>query len=128
MFSGRGPDNDWDIDEKGACGAHNQNGVYLESNGVETCGLLPDVEDEDIVAAVFSPEMSKLNASADHGYPHYNAESVLNGTQFWHANDVAYSETTHDLYLCKNAWCNQAPAYYAPGVGSEWQQAWDLYK
>ena len=128
LFYGKGPDNDWKIDERGACGAYNHDGVYLAANGIETCKFLWNVPDEDVVAAVFSPKMSNINDSADQGYPHYDAESVLNDTQFWNVNDVAYNETTHDLYLCKNEWCNQSPAHYAPGVGRYWQQAWDLYK
>ena len=32
------------------------------------------------------------------------------------------------LYECRpfpnSGWCNQAPAYYAPGTGSAWPDAW----
>ncbi|CAB3713519.1 lytic polysaccharide monooxygenase [Achromobacter piechaudii] len=36
------------------------------------------------------------------------------------------------VYECKiwpfTAWCSHSPAYYAPGKGMAWQQAWDLVK
>lgn len=32
---------------------------------------------------------------------------------------------TDKVYVCKIAgWCSQAPAYYAPGTGSHWSDAW----
>lgn len=54
-------------------------------------------------------------------YPSWNA------TQTWNAGDIVNNNGV--LYQCKplpaGAWCNVASAYYEPGAGIAWQDAWN---
>ena len=126
-FDGHGATNDWDINEKGHCAANGEpNGVYLTANGRNSCYMIRDVDDEDVVKATYAVDLG--DHVPDRGYPHYDAEAVLNGTQRWIIGDVAYSETTQKLYTCKiTNWCNGNPTYYAPGEGQSWEDAWKAY-
>ena len=54
-FNGEGYNNDWEIDEKGTCGAYSGYGVYLESDGYSSCNKLRHVDDSTVVKAVFVP-------------------------------------------------------------------------
>ncbi len=64
----------------------------------------------------------KAKAAADGSvvYPAWNA------TTQWKADDIVNNHGV--LYQCKplpaGAWCGIAPAYYEPGAGIAWQDAW----
>ena len=64
----------------------------------------------------------KAKAAADGSvvYPAWNA------TTQWKADDIVNNHGV--LYQCKplpvGAWCSVAPAYYEPGAGIAWQDAW----
>ncbi|MED7818597.1 MULTISPECIES: lytic polysaccharide monooxygenase [unclassified Francisella] len=56
-------------------------------------------------------------------YPEYKANTVYN------SGDIV--SNNGELYQCKTnvaAWCSGAAWAYAPGTGSAWQQAWNLYE
>lgn len=65
----------------------------------------------------------KAKASSDDKvvYPAWSAKKT------WKADDIVNNHGV--LYQCKplpaGAWCNVAPAYYEPGAGLAWQDAWN---
>lgn len=54
-FNGEGYDDDWNIDERGMCGAYSDYGVYLEYDGHRSCDELRHVDDSTVMKAVFVP-------------------------------------------------------------------------
>ncbi len=54
-------------------------------------------------------------------YPSWTA------SQSWKPGDIVLNQGA--LYQCKpfpaGGWCSVAPAYYEPGAGLNWQDAWD---
>ncbi|GEM76759.1 hypothetical protein [Vibrio sagamiensis] len=126
-FNGEGGNNDWDIEENGQCAAVEGNGVYLEYGSTKSCSKLKNVPDSAVVKAMFVPNLK--DDLPDYGYPHYNADAVVEGSQVFKAGDIVYGESTRSLYKCKiTNWCNGLPTYYAPGDGLNWNQAWDPYE
>jgi len=127
-FNGQGASNDWDIRELNSCsvGSARGYGIKMTANGYDSCSMIKDVSDEQIVRITLTPELDSNHP--DHGYPHYSAEDVTSNHSNWQKDDIAYSERTQELYQCKESgWCNQAPDSYAPGTGSDWQKAWSNY-
>jgi len=66
---------------------------------------------------------AKAKTPADGGATTYPAWS---GKNRWKAGDTVINDGK--LFQCKpfpfSAWCNSAPAYYEPGAGIAWQDAW----
>ncbi|NRD74808.1 hypothetical protein HQQ94_16600 [Shewanella sp. VB17] len=133
-FDGDGASNNWDLSEKGRCSTsdENGNGVMMRATDkhgqlLTGCNQFNNIPDENTAKIIFTPQI-QIDGNPDHGYPHYDAASVEAGSQVWIKNDIAFSEETESLYRCEQTnWCNGDPDYYAPGAGSNWDQAWSIY-
>ncbi|STX50661.1 secreted cellulose-binding protein [Legionella busanensis] len=82
--------------------------VYIKDNNVSNYRMAVDLKNPGEIVDYIYPD----------GIANYKAGTIVMGR-----ND-------HKRYQCKpwpySSWCTQSPAYYEPGVGLAWTQAWNL--
>ncbi|WED44326.1 lytic polysaccharide monooxygenase [Legionella cardiaca] len=84
------------------------NKIYLSDNAIQNYHVAID--------------FTEPNSQVDYIYP----DSISS----YKAGTIVMGRNNHNRYQCKpwpySGWCSQAPAYYEPGVGLAWQDAWTL--
>ncbi|KTD76335.1 lytic polysaccharide monooxygenase [Legionella waltersii] len=88
--------------------ANQANKVYLSDNDTSSYRVLVDFVEP--------------SGNSDLIYP--------DGISTYKAGTIVLGRVDRKYYQCKpwpySGWCSQAPAYYEPGVGLAWQEAWVL--
>ncbi|STY31311.1 secreted cellulose-binding protein [Legionella wadsworthii] len=80
------------------------------------------IKDKDVSQYHLAIDFIEPQSQFDFVYP--------DGIGQYKANTIVLGRNDHQRYQCKpwpySGWCNQAPAYYEPGIGLSWKDAWVL--
>ncbi|AIT09886.1 membrane protein [Candidatus Francisella endociliophora] len=95
------------------------NRVYTSSTVLSN--LFDNMSQAEIDISNWQPVIDLPSGSTYASYPFYVAGTNYKKDEIVSANG--------SLYSCKvTGWCSStASSYYAPGTGSDWESAWDLY-